>query len=102
MKNELVATYGVKDVGSGFSASTLNVAQHPSIFSTLNTFEQVTPSSPQTTFSRVVGTENGVTPPEHVYKITGLVLHPKVVVPHPRNPLSQVSKQVSPQQLAFC
>ena len=81
---------------------TLKVAQQPSIFSTLNTLEQVASPVPHTTFSRVVGILHGVPFPQHVYNTTGLVLHPRVVVPHPKNPLSQVSKQVSPQQLAFC
>ena len=102
VKNELVATYGIKvSVVSGFGAKTLNVAQQPSIFSTLNTLEQVTPSSPHTTFSRVVGILHGVPLPQHVYNITGLVLQFNVVAPHPKNPRSHVSKQVS-LQLAFC
>jgi hypothetical protein len=104
VKKLLVEIYGIElqQLSCVLGARTLNVAQHPSIFSTLNTFEQTTPSSPHTTFSRVVGILHGVPFPQHVYKITGLVLQPKVVVPQPKNPLSQVSKQVSPQQLAFC
>ena len=50
----------------------------------------------------MVGIENGVPFPAVVYRIIGLVLQPKLVVPQPKNPLSQVSRQVSPQQLAFC
>ena len=56
VKNEFVATYGIVAdvVVSGLSANTLNVAQQPSIFSILNTFEHTTPSSPHVTFSLVV------------------------------------------------
>ena len=46
VKKELVATYGFKLVVSGLSASTLNVAQFPSIFSTLNTLEHSLDSVP--------------------------------------------------------
>lgn len=43
MKNEFVATYGIVAISavSGFGASTLNVAQLPSIFSTLKMVEVV-------------------------------------------------------------
>jgi hypothetical protein len=103
VKNEFVATYGIVAlvVGSVFSVKTLKVQQHPFIFSTLKTLEQVTPSSPQTTFSRVVGILQGVPLPLQVYKTTGLVLQFNEVVPHPKNPRSQVSKQASLQS-AFC
>ena len=103
VKNEFVATYGIvaTSVGSGLSANTLKVAQQPSIFSTLNTLEQVTPSSPQTTFSLVVGIVHGVPLPQQLYNTTGLVLHPKVVAEHPKKPLSHVSKQFS-EHSAFC
>ena len=37
VKKEFVAMYGLRLVVSGLSARTLNVAQFPSIFSTLNT-----------------------------------------------------------------
>ena len=103
VKNEFVATYGIVAdvVSSVFSAKTLNVAQHPSIFSTLKTFEHVTPSSPQTTFVLVVGILQGVPLPQQVYNTTGLVLHANEVVPQPKNPLSQVSRHVSLHS-AFC
>lgn len=104
VKNTFVDTNGIVDAVSVsvFSASTLKVAQHPSIFSTRNTLEQVTPSSPQTTLSRVVGILHGVPLPQHVYNIIGLVLHPMVDMLHPKNPLSQVSKQQLSEQFAFC
>jgi hypothetical protein len=51
VKNELVDTYGFKLVVSGFGSSTLKVQQLPSIFSTLNTVEQVSDVVP---FSQVV------------------------------------------------
>ena len=41
VKNELVAMYGYREVVSVLVAKTLNVQQFPSIFSTLNTVEQV-------------------------------------------------------------
>lgn len=103
VKNEFVATYGIVAdvVVSGLSANTLNVAQHPSIFSILNTFEHTTPSSPHVTFSLVVGILHGVPFPLHVYNIIGRVLNVKLVVVFPRNPLSHVSRQLS-SHAAFC
>ena len=104
VKNEFVATYGLAtSVVSGFGARTRNVAQQPSIFSTRNTLEQVTPTFPQVTSSFVVGILHGVPFPQQVYKITGLVLQLNgVVIPQPRKPLSQVSRQLSALQFAFC
>ena len=81
---------------------TLKVAQQPSIFSTRNTLEQDPGVVEQSTLSLVVGMVQGVPLPLQVYNVTGLVLQPTVVVPHPKNPRSQVSRQQSPQQLAFC
>lgn len=103
VKKEFVVTYGiVADVaGSGLSASTLKVAQHPSIFSILNTFEHTTPESPQVTSSLVVGMLHGVPLPQHVYNMIGRVLNMKLVAVFPKNPLSHVSKHESPQT-AFC
>lgn len=68
VKNEFVATYGIVAASavSGFGANTRKVAQQPSIFSTLKTLEQVTPASPQVTFSRVVGILHGVPFPQQV------------------------------------
>ena len=94
VKKELVATYGiVVSVVSGLAANTLKVAQQPSIFSTRKTLEHVTPSSPQVTFSLVVGILQGVPLPQQVYSITGLVLQLSVVAPHPKHPRSHFSKQ---------
>ena len=42
------------------------IQQIKSNFSILNTFEQTTPSSPQTTLSRVIGMLQGVPLPQHV------------------------------------
>jgi len=97
VKNEFVATYGDTTlvVGSVLGANTLNVAQQPSTFSTLNTFEQVTPASPHVTSSFVVGILHGVPLPQQVYNITGLVLQPTVDTEQPKKPRSQVSRQVS-------
>ena len=104
VKNEFVGTYGLAtSVVSGFGARTRNVAQHPSTFSTRNTFEQVTPASPQVTSSFTVGILHGVPFPQQVYNITGLVLQLSgAEIPHPRKPRSQVSKHVSLLQFAFC
>lgn len=103
VKNEFVAIYGIVAdvVVSGLSANTLNVAQHPSIFSILNTLEHTTPDSPHVTSSLVVGILHGVPFPEHVYNMIGRVLKVKLVAVFPRNPLSQVSRQLS-SQTAFC
>lgn len=103
VKNALVATYGIVAfvATSGLSARTLNVAQFPSIFSILNTFEQTTFSSPQVTFSLVVGILQGVPFPADVYNMIGRVLNTKLVAVFPKNPLSHVSRQASPQT-AFC
>mgnify|MGYP006939909194 CR=1 FL=1 len=89
-------------VVSGFAAKTLNVAQQPSTFSTLNTLEHVAPASPQTTLSFVVGMLHGVPFPQQVYNIIGLVLHPTVDTEQPRKPLSQVSKQLSAHSALSC
>lgn len=97
VKIELVATYGFKLVVSGLSARTLNVQQFPSIFSTLNTDEQVTVSEQAAVTSLVVGILHGVPLPQHVYSITGLVLHIKQFAPPPSIGLSQESKQLSGQ-----
>ena len=104
VKNVFVEMYGIvaEVVESGLSANTRKVAQHPSIFSTRNTFEHTTPSSPQTTSSLVVGILHGVPFPQQVYSIIGLVLHPTVETLHPKNPLSQVSRQQLSEQFAFC
>lgn len=104
VKNEFVATYGFSvSVVSGFGAKTRNVAQQPSIFSTRKTLEQVVPTFSQLISSFVVGILHGVPLPQQVYKITGLVLQLNgVVTPQPRNPLSQVSRQLSALQFAFC
>ena len=58
VKKEFVATYGIVATcaASGFAAKTLNVAQHPSIFSTQNTDDLVSPA----TSSLLVGISNGV------------------------------------------
>ena len=97
VKNEFVATYGIVAAApaSGLSANTLNVAQHPSIFSILNTLEHTTPASPQVTSSLVVGILHGVPFPEQVYNMIGRVLKAKLVVVFPKNPLSQVSGQIA-------
>ena len=103
VKNEFVATYGFSvSVVSGFGAKTRNVAQQPSIFSTRKTLEQLPGVVVQSILSLVVGIVHGAPLPLQVYKVIGLVLQLKVVVPQPKNPRSQVSKQQSPQQLAFC
>lgn len=104
VKKLFVATYGIvsTSVVSGFGASTLNVAQHPSTFSTLNTFEHVTPAVPQTTSSLVVGIDHGVPFPQQVYNTTGLVLQPNVDTEHPKKPRSQVSKHASLHSALSC
>lgn len=103
VKKEFVATYGIVAdvVTSGLSANTLKVAQHPSIFSILNTLEHTTPSSPQVTFSLVVGIVHGVPFPQHVYNMIGRVLKKKLVAVFPKNPLSHVSRHAS-SHVAFC
>jgi len=103
VKNEFVPIYGMfGSVVSGFVVRTLKVAQHPSIFSILKTFEHTTPSSPQVTSSFVVGMLHGVPLPEHVYNMIGLVLHISEVVEQPKNPLSHVSRQLSLHSALFC
>ena len=85
---------------SVLGTNTLNVAQFPSIFSTLNTVEHVSviPSPPQLTVeSLLTGILHGVPFPQQVYKHTGLVLHIKQLGPPPSIGLSQVSKQLSGQ-----
>ncbi len=99
VKNEFVDTYGNSLVVSGLAAKTRKVQQQPSNFSTRKTLEQVAPASLQTVLSFVVGILNGT--PFDRYNITGLVLQVKEFVPLPKNPLSQVSKQVS-AVVAFC
>ena len=69
VKNEFVATYGIvaASATSGFGANTRKVAQHPSIFSTLNTLEQVAVASVQVAVeSFVVGILHGVPFPQQV------------------------------------
>lgn len=68
VKKELVATYGFRLVVSGLSASTLNVQQFPSIFSTLKTLEQVALVVPahDTVVSLVVGMLQGTPLPQQV------------------------------------
>lgn len=109
VKNELVAMYGIvlQQLGSGLSARTLNVAQFPSIFSTLNTQEQQPfPLSLACGFEQVIelslqtGIVQGVPFPQHVYNITGRVLQIKQFGPPPNIGRSQESKQFS--GLAFC
>lgn len=97
-------TYGViaACVASGFGANTLNVAQHPSTFSTLNTDEHVTPAVPQGSSVLVVGIDHATPFPQHVYSMIGRVLHRTVVVPHPKKPRSHVSKQVLGHSALFC
>ena len=87
---------------SGLAAKTLKVAQQPSIFSTLKTLEQVAPAALQLMFSLVVGMLHGVPLPQQVYSITGLVLQLNVETPQPKKSRSQVSRQDSLEQLAFC
>jgi len=100
VKKELVAKkgtgLGISGVGSAvLGSNTLNVAQHPSNFSILNTGLVVSVTH------LLIGIAQGVPFPQHVYNITGLVLHDIEVPLQPKNPLSHVSKQTSPQQLAF-
>lgn len=69
VKKTLVATYGYKLVESVLSAKTLNVAQLPSIFSTLKTFEQVALTSEPaqlTVESLVIGMLQGTPFPQQV------------------------------------
>lgn len=94
VKKELVD----EKLPSVFGNKTLNVQQHSSNFSTLNTFEQLSPEQ-IAVLSFSVGILKGC--PLHKYNITGLVLHVNELEPQPKNPLSQVSKQVSELQ-AFC
>jgi len=69
VKNEFVVSNGNTEVVSVFGASTLNVAQHSSNFSNLNTVEVVV--SPG---ALEIGIASGVLPEEQVYRVTGLVL----------------------------
>jgi hypothetical protein len=98
VKNELVATNGIVALVSGsvFGAKTLKVAHPSSIFSTLNTVDVSVSVG-----SLLIGIASGVLQHPHKYKVIGLVLQFKLVVEHPKKPLSHVSKQDSPQ-LAFC
>jgi len=89
VKNELVHTNGNNDVVSGLVVSTLNVAQQSSNFSNLNTLDVVVSVA-----SLEIGIDNGVLPDEQVYNVTGLVLQ-NVAHDWPKNPLSQVSRQLS-------
>jgi hypothetical protein len=73
------------------------VQQLPSIFSTLNTDEQVVVSVQPVVVSLLIGIVQGVPLPQHVYKVTGLVLQIKQLGPPPSIGLSQVSKQLSGQ-----
>ena len=69
VKNEFVASKGYPLVVSVFGANTLNVAQHSSNFSSLNTVLVVV-----TAGSLLIGIANGVEALEQVYSVTGLVL----------------------------
>ena len=69
VKNELVASYGNRDVVSVFGANTLNVAQQSSSFSNLNTLLVAVSFG-----FLLIGSVSGVEPPEHVYKVIGRVL----------------------------
>ena len=62
VKNEFVASYGNTLVSSVLGASTLQVAQQPSNFSSLKTVLVVV-----TAGSLLIGIANGVFPPEQVY-----------------------------------
>ena len=91
---ESVLTYGYKLVVSVLGASTRNVQQHPSTFSTLNTFEHpVVVASVHTVFVLVVGIVHAS--PLHPYIIIGLVLHTMQLTPPPKAGLSQEFKQFS-------
>lgn len=90
VKNELVAVYVAV---SGLYVNTLKVAQHSSIFSTLNIFEVVV--SPGVLDTGIV---SGV--PLQVYKVTGLVLK-STDDDGPKKALVQVSRQVSPGHTSF-
>ena len=92
---------------SGFGARTLNVAAHPSNFSTLNTLEH----SHRFVFdscgllhvvvkSLKSGIVHGTQFPQQVYNITGLVLHIRQFGPPPNIGLSHESRHDSGQ--AFC
>lgn len=82
VKNVSVATYGLRDVVSGFGASTLNVAQQSDTVSTLKTVDS--PSVP----SSVYGIVHNVLFPQ-VYNDTGLVLNAILFMLLPKNGLSQ-------------
>lgn len=69
VKNEFVASYGNTLVSSVLGASTLQVAQQPSNFSSLKTVLVVVILG-----SLLIGIANGVFPPEQVYNCIGLVL----------------------------
>lgn len=103
VKKEFVATYGTLavDAGSVLGAKTRKVAQLPSNFSTRKTLEQFVYGSLQSIFSFEIGIFHGVPLPQQVYNITGLVLQTSELAPHPKNPLSQVSRQFS-EHSAFC
>jgi hypothetical protein len=98
VNSEFVAIYGFKDVSSGLSASTLNVQQLPSSFSTLKTVEQLSPiACPEqlvVTFL-VVGILQGIPFEEQVYNMTGLVLQTRQLDPPPNIGRSQESKELS-------
>ena len=81
---------------SSFNVYTLNVAQFSSSFSILNIGEVTVSSN-----ALEIGKLSGLFIEQHVYNITGLVLHEIQVVPQPKNALSHVSRQLSPQS-AFC
>ena len=61
VKKLLVDTYGYIEVVSVFGASTLNVAEPFSTFSTLNTFEH-SPSVVHVIISLLIGIDTGVAP----------------------------------------
>lgn len=89
VKNELVAVNGKTLVVSGLVVSTLKVAQQSSNFSKRNTVLVVVSVG-----LLLIGIAIGVDADPHVYKLTGLVLQ-KLEQLWPKNPLSQVSKQLS-------
>jgi len=91
VKNEFVDINGRSEVVSVLGVNTLHVAQHPSNFSNLKTEDVVVSAG-----SLLIGISSGVLPVAHVYKTIGLVL--KLVEEFcPKNPLSQVSRQLSLQ-----
>ena len=97
VKNESVPTYGALSIAvvSGFCASTRQVAQHPSTFSTLNTV--LVPGTPLSVYGN-----DQASPSAQRYKLIGLVLKHIVVGIGPKNGLSQPSAKQSNLSLLFC